>query len=624
MSYKVRMIRSLPPRWALCFLVLVTSPFAHAVEPGVQGGGALDSLPSLTDATQDARIAAAVASALKGKHLGPGRAELVTPALVRYLSFLGLGGLGEGQRQLTATVSALMNSSLSFVYCADLNDWACLESSSPVLANSLTRQDTAPDLGEPVPAGVTLNLEYFFNQGWNTLDPMTPQKPKVVAETLAAKIQMEARKGLYFAIYGIDDIQNSLKRVYDSVIERLHDGATIQGVQDIGVVDGRKKIGALLGLDHSATTDELSNLIDYSAIAPIGGSKAWIYDTKFDSDAFQYNDSAAFARALNQGITSESESRARLENPDRGIMHNKFMVFEDLAGSHSVWTGTANISRTCIGQELNSNMSVFIRNDAIARLAYRAELTEMFNGAFHLNKRPNTKRYFTFDDGTEVRVHFSPTDDSIHRSIIPLLLSARAGDEIRVSMFGANGLEAVRAFQYAVARGVKVRIVVDRLTGNQVTSWHRDQFANIFNVNPYAPGGASGSIELRSSAWAGLNHQKIGTLTRKLPDGTMRAETILLGSQNWSAGGNDLNDENMLSIRNQQTGLAVAEAFNRHFDQELWGASTPPQMPAAGAAVPMAAEGTAAEAKFIPMLPSLQMKSFAQPLPSGSVLPPRR
>ncbi len=600
---------------------------AQASEVSSFGPAALDQLPTLANSEADQRIAASVAATLKSQHLSPAQEQVVAPALIHYLSFLGVGTTGMGEKKLSSTLSSLMNSSLTFLNCTDFEDWACLENPSPITPTSLTRQEAMPGLGVAVPAGDHLNIEYFINQGWNNLDPMTPQKPKVVAATLASKILSEAQRGLYFAIYGIDDAKASMKAVYDAILDRLASGVTVHGVQDIGVVDGRKKIGELLGLGHAASTDELSTLIDFSYIRSPTPGKAWFFDTMFDGPGFQYDDSANLIRALNAGIQTESQARARIENPDRGIMHNKFMVFENGAGESSVWTGTANISRTCMGQELNSNVSVFIKNDAIARLAYRAEMEEMFNGGFHLNKRPDTKRYFSFTDGTEVRVHFSPTDDSIHRSIIPMLLSARAGDELRVSMFGASGLELVRAFQLAAANGVKVRIVVDRLTGAQVSGWYKDKFANVLNQNPYAPGGASGSIVIHSSAWQGLNHQKIGSLTRRLPDGSMRAETILLGSQNWSAGGNDVNDENMISVRNRSTGLALAEAFNRHFDNELWPATLDVKI--AAAVDPSAPEdpsasldGTAAEAHIQPVAAQAILPVQTKAL--GSPIPPRR
>ena len=301
---------------------------------------------------------------------------------------------------------------------------------------------------------------------------------------------------------------------------------------------------------------------------------------------------------MNDGIKTQDESRVRIEWPTAHIMHNKYAVLENHDGVKSVWTGTANISNHCMGTEANSNMAIYIRNDSIAQ-AYLDEFNLMFNfdpslkmqsklvvngsendpaqtGHFHRNKMPVSHRLFNFNDGTKVRVHFAPTDDAEHRVILPMLLSAKAGDEIRISMFGGTGYEIVRAMQYAVAKGANVRIVYDSRLGHGLTSWTRDSILNVFMANPYigkvrlAANQKVGAISVRSSTWKGKNHYKVGTLTRKLPSGEMRAEQIIVGSQNWSSGGNDNNDENLISIQNLNKDVKAAAMFNQEFDTRLW------------------------------------------------------
>jgi phosphatidylserine/phosphatidylglycerophosphate/cardiolipin synthase-like enzyme len=243
-----------------------------------------------------------------------------------------------------------------------------------------------------------------------------------------------------------------------------------------------------------------------------------------------------------------------------------------------------------MGDERNANVSVFIQNSAIAD-AFLAEFAEMWTtrkltpdekakidqvyasgmvpgGAFHGKKKPNTKRYFRFEDGTEVKVLFSPTDDAVHRSVIPLLLSAKPKDEIRISMFGTGNIEIVRAIQFAVANGARVRIVLDRTLAGGADSWIKLGDGNLDDENPF-PKKGQGSLEVRLSTWPGDNHQKVATLTR---DGT--AGEILLGSLNWSKNGNDDSDENLIHVRNLGSKgyeeVSVAAAFNNHFDKELW------------------------------------------------------
>lgn len=305
--------------------------------------------------------------------------------------------------------------------------------------------------------------------------------------------------------------------------------------------------------------------------------------------SYQYGGTMDFMRMLNTNIKSNDQAKAHIEYPFSGIMHNKFVVIESknkFATEKAVWTGTANVARTCIGSEENANMSIYIKNSFIAQ-AFLDEFNEMFNpssndkpatlvtGAFHNKKRPNTKRLFNFTDGTQVRVHFSPTDDAEHKVILPMIYSSRKGDQIRISMFGSGGYELVRAFQSAAARGVDIKIAVDRLTGTCGSgTWIANQDANIFESNPYVVN-PSGSIQARKSLWPKLNHHKTASLTRKMPNGALKPETIIIGSQNWSAGGNDINDENVVSITNKKIGLGVISAFNKEFDERIWTISAP-------------------------------------------------
>jgi phosphatidylserine/phosphatidylglycerophosphate/cardiolipin synthase-like enzyme len=66
-----------------------------------------------------------------------------------------------------------------------------------------------------------------------------------------------------------------------------------------------------------------------------------------------------------------------------------------------------------------------------------------------------------------------------------------------------------------------------------------------------------------------MNHHKSATLTRKTDSG-MQSQILVVGSQNWSEAGNDLNDENMLMFRNLRGELQMAKAYNEHFDTMLW------------------------------------------------------
>lgn len=574
----------------------------------------------------------------------------------RIASYLVSIGLTPDKSNFKFQVTRLLNSSTQFLFCDDVEDWSCLEAKATVQPKSKMRQEVYPDLGTAVPAGESLELEYFFTNGWydnyvnkreNFVIPET-----TVAEILAEKIKTEGEKKMFLALYGIDDIQDTMASVFNAIADRVKAGVATYAVLDVSdeaqansfprdynmtkMPDGKYALGnKKVELDYSYInpTDKANAaflppswakqyLTDVAVLAksmkqfdlrkylqkemfikPPATTKiydlqvadlTWIglykdlsnYEETLSRTPFQYANSLQVLRLLNSTVKTNEQARARIEYPFTGIMHNKFVVFEKNDGSRSVWSGTTNVARTCMGDESNSNLAILIKNSSIAN-AFLAEFTEMhqgqndsaskpktlLTGAFHDKKRPNTQRYFTFTDGTEVRVHFSPTDDGEHRVLLPMVYSAKKGDLLRISMFGGGGFEMVRAMQAAVARGVDIRIVFDNLTGSGMNSWWRAKDANLLQENPYVKN-PTGSVEVRKNNWNGLNHHKSATLSRLQKDGSYKAEVIIIGSQNWSQTGNDINDENMVTIRNKKKELDVMKAFNKEFDEKMWPSSS--------------------------------------------------
>lgn len=479
-------------------------------------------------------------------------------------------------------IQRLFISSTQFLECPVLTDWECLEKEPKLKPRADFRTPKKSDLGVPVIAGDSLDMDVFFTEAWDG----SPSGH--VVDRFAERLNSDVGKSLSIAMYGIDDINGSMKGVYDAILNHAQAASTtVRAVVDVSGFERGKSPWVFDYVKPASSSPLVANWLFADSTANPGGMHA----------TFQYDGTPSFLHQMNDGIKTQEESRARLEWSTSHIMHNKYAVLENNEGLKSVWTGTANISNHCMGTEANSNMSVYIRNDFVAQ-AYLDEFNLMFNfdpslpvksklvvnsddtnpvqaGRFHRNKYPVSKRFFKFNDGTNLRVHFAPTDDAEHRVILPMLLSAKEGDEIRISMFGGTGYEIVRAMQFAVAKGANVRIVYDSKLGHGLTSWTRDSVLNVFMKNPYIgkvanPPAKTGAISVRISTWKGKNHYKVGTLTRKLADGTMRAEQIILGSQNWSSGGNDANDENLISIQNLQKDVKAAAMFNKEFDNRLW------------------------------------------------------
>ena len=478
-------------------------------------------------------------------------------------------------------IQRLFIASTQFLDCQNLLDWECLEKSPSLKPKANFRTESKENLGAPIIAGNSLDMDVFFTEAWDG----SPRSG--VVDHFTEKLEHDVGKSLSIAMYGIDDIKGTMSGVYNAIVN--HSKIASENVRAVIDVSGFEK-GTVWNFDYVTPDEKSPNFQNWM----FGNSQSGIGM----HTTFQYDGTPDFIHVMNDGIKTQEESRVRIEWPTSHIMHNKFAVLENHQGIKSVWTGTANISNHCMGAEANSNMSVYIRNDYIAK-AYLDEFNLMFNfdpsllvksklvkssdeknpamtGRFHRNKYPVSNRFFKFNDGTNVRVHFAPTDDAEHRVILPMLLSAKSGDEIRISMFGGTGYEIVRAMQFAVAKGANVRIVFDSKLGHGLSSWIRDRVLNVFMKNPYIgrvglPSGSTpGSISVRSSTWKGKNHYKVGSLSRKLPNGEMRAEQIIVGSQNWSSGGNDNNDENLISIQNIRTDVPAAILFNNEFDNRLW------------------------------------------------------
>ncbi|MES3038600.1 MAG: phospholipase D-like domain-containing protein, partial [Bdellovibrionota bacterium] len=424
---------------------------------------------------------------LKKNKVPADKMQLAKSRIKTYFDFLGVDPrTPEGNR----IVDRIFLSSTMFLFC-DSDDWECLEQKPFITPSAPYRREVQSDLGSPVRLSRGLNLKYFFTEQY-TLPAKSRNPQTALANDLAQAIEQDW-DSLSMAIFGIDDINGTMKRVYQAIVEKRKQGATVTAVVDNDGFPNKLKPGKVL-FSHRGLQSGDS-----------GYTKSQGYSE--DKMSFQYDGTLSLMKEMNGSARSESDTTARLEWPDSGIMHNKFFVFKK--GSRSaVWSGTANISQTCMGDETNANMAVLVEDNDIAN-AFETEFEEMHTfskkpykdpkkqmvtpegkmeipiGSFHKNKIPNTKRYFIFNDGTEVRLHFSPTDDAEHRVIIPMLFSAQPGDEFRIAMFGSGGIELVRAMQFAASKGASVKIVFDKMAAEIPGSLLKTAFGNILEKNPY-------------------------------------------------------------------------------------------------------------------------------------------
>lgn len=225
------------------------------------------------------------------------------------------------------------------------------------------------------------------------------------------------------------------------------------------------------------------------------------------------------------------------------IMHDKFFVVD----GQKVWTGSTNVSDTETGGEYNSDVAVTLGSFRLAAI-YTAEFEEMFSGLFHHRKSDNTAHVLDatdFTDGTTiVESYFSPTDDAVTHAVIPLIDGASS--TLDIAMFYFTSQPIADAVLAARGRGVDVRVVID--AGGAANAYSK------------TPAFCAANIPVKTENWGGKAHGKWAVADAALPGHA----AVVFGSMNFTASGNDDNDENTLYVKND----AFAAAFHDEFERE--------------------------------------------------------
>jgi phosphatidylserine/phosphatidylglycerophosphate/cardiolipin synthase-like enzyme len=218
------------------------------------------------------------------------------------------------------------------------------------------------------------------------------------------------------------------------------------------------------------------------------------------------------------------------------IMHNKFFIID----GEWVWTGSANLSDTGTGG-YNANIVAEIASPSIAKL-YHAEFEQMFTqGRFHSLKKHNkadTNR-FTLGGGTTLDVLFSPQDKPMKRVV---KLIANAKNSINITIFFLTHKEVTRQLIKAHRRGVSIRVILDATAAKNGYTKHEIL--------------RRAGIPVKVENWGGKMHMKAASID---------ADTLILGSMNWTAAGAKTNDENTILIRGEH----YVTEFNNNFES-LW------------------------------------------------------
>ncbi len=453
-------------------------------------------------------------------------------------------------------IKNIFQSYMGFLFCQSEDYlWECIDHKHPFVPSSRSfyRIDSMSGLDDPVIIQQPFKARLLFSQH------MSHDKGPTKGPTLyyhLMKLLQSARKEILLNMYGV----RGLPGLAQLLRQKIKDGIKVKAVFDkLSPYQIRKK----------------------------------------KRGKFHFVGTPLLIEALNNGA-SQGEvtmNNVNLESNGVGyIMHNKYIVVD----GHTVWTGTANFTKSSLVEERNANTVVVINDSHIAD-SYRQEFWEMFGysgykGRFHRKKKPNTKRnFYFFSDHIQVRLFFAPTDDGEHRAILPALYQAKKN--IRISMFSSGYGEIVHALQAVVEWGVRVQVILDERQVMNWNSWivpykygklrnkghskghnkryskrYRKGYGKSYNRGRYFTSICEtrsyndqrpdlGGMEVRVENWPGLNHEKVGVIDDRV---------IIIGSQNWSYNGNNRNDENLILIEKQQgTPLKMILDYQDRF-RDMW------------------------------------------------------
>ena len=280
---------------------------------------------------------------------------------------------------------------------------------------------------------------------------------------------------------------------------------------------------AIYGADSIPALDEAIK----SAVVR-GVQVRMVYDVNSETKNL-YNNTLHLAELIKNAVSDKTEAIK-----SDYTMHNKFIIFDD----KNVMTGSANISKGDLS-DYNHNNIIFIDSPEIAGI-YKKEFDQMYSGLFH-NQKTKLTDYRTFENGsTSVSVYFSPKDKQLSKIIVPLIDNAQK--TILIPTFLITDKNITQALINARQRGVNIKVIVDAANANSVYSKH-----NTLRNN---------GILVKTEIYAGKLHSKTMIIDNKY---------TILGSMNFSASGENKNDENTMIIRDEK----IAELYSAYFNY-LW------------------------------------------------------
>lgn len=240
-------------------------------------------------------------------------------------------------------------------------------------------------------------------------------------------------------------------------------------------------------------------------------------------------------------------------------MHHKFMLVDPEDENGVVLTGPWNWSY--FQEDLDPNVLLETRDPELIS-SYYSEVKRIEKGNYGYIKFwdfdyiPWSKK-ITYPNDDFVELWWSPgrKKNSVETRIVDLILDAEETIDVGVTIFNSHDIS--KSLIYKAKEGVKVRVIVDRITmdfeDSSIPYLKRKIEENNLSNFEIIRGGTDPSEEQREYSIFHYHNLIVDN------------EIVLTGTANWTYGGFFLNDENTLIIKNQ----SIVDQYSRMFDQYL-------------------------------------------------------
>lgn len=254
----------------------------------------------------------------------------------------------------------------------------------------------------------------------------------------------------------------------------------------------------------------------------------WITDDKYGLQADLEPEHGQFALLKSAGIEVKDDAGRS------SYMHNKFWIFDQ----QTVWTGSTNI--TVNGIFKNNSDVLVVRSPDLAYI-YEREFQELWSGQFGPKAPSTINNQWVILDGSPVQVLFSAEDHAIN-NLIALIKDAKTS--IRFLTFSFTDHPLAQSMIDRANVGVDVKGIFEAYGSNSIYSELKTFWC--------------AQIPVRQDGNPRYLHNKLIIVDNSI---------VVTGSLNFSANGDDSNEENVIIVDNSEIAALYLQEFDKLWNQ---------------------------------------------------------